>query len=79
MERTALQPDHFPERDLYDRYSNLLKQAREFGPLYIGQRPYWGSLENTLRRRRRVTLSRYAREIVAISEAIESRRGSYID
>ena len=70
-------PDHFPERDLYDRLEKLCREATKFGPLEINGRVWRGSLENTLRRRKRITLERYAREIIAIQEEIERRRGDY--
>ena len=74
---TGLQANHFPEQDLFERLQTVIDQATEFGPQYIGERMYKGSFEHTLRRRKRVTLERYAQEIVNILEEIESRRGDY--
>ncbi|MBA2770447.1 MAG: hypothetical protein H0U34_00295, partial [Sphingomonas sp.] len=72
-----VKPEHFPEQDLYVRLERMLDSAREFGPQYIGGRMYQGSFEHTLKRRKRVTLERYANEIMNIYEEIESRRGDY--
>jgi hypothetical protein len=75
----VLLPNHFPDRDLFERYERLWKQMTDAGPLMIGDRIYSGSIENTLRKRRRITFERYAKELVEISIEIKSRRGQYTD
>lgn len=79
-----LLPDHFPDQDLYIRTKSLTDQATKSGPLIMHEgttleRIYFGSLENTLRKRKRVTFERYAHEIVDILDEIERRRGDYLN
>ena len=74
---TRLMPAHFPDQDLYERVEKLLRHATAYGPLMIGDRIYYGSIENTLRKRKRVTFERMADEIVAIANEISQRRGEY--
>ena len=74
---TRLMPAHFPDQDLFKRVEKLLSHATAYGPLMIGERIHYGSIENTLRRRKRVTFERMADEIVAIANEIKQRRGEY--
>jgi hypothetical protein len=77
MELTLLRPDHFPDEDLFRRYQKLHREATKSGPMHITSKHWIGALENTLRRRKRPTFERMAREILSIQQEIEARRGKY--
>ena len=77
MSLTILLPTHFPDQDIYERVEKLRKTATAFGPQMLGDEIWAGALENTLRKRKRVTFERMAEEIVAIDDEIRRRRGSY--
>lgn len=73
----SMLPAHFPDQGIYQHLEKLLEHATNYGPLELNGRIWRGSLEHTLRRRKRVTLERYAREIMNLLEEVERRRGEY--
>ena len=79
MHLVALLPSHFPDKDIYDRWNKLYHHATAYGPLMIGERIHRGSIENTMRRRKRSTFEKYAIELQLIHAEIRKRRGPYID
>lgn len=70
-----LQEKDFPDRKLYVRTRAVVRAATKRGPLDLNGRQYQGSLEHTLRRSKRVTFERLAREILLIHEQINLLRG----
>ena len=74
---THLLPAHFPDQDLYVRTKKLLAFATERGPMMLGEKIYLGSIEHTLRHRKRTSFEKMARELLDIYEQIQMRRGEY--
>lgn len=74
-----LLPTHFPDQDLFERLERLVDAATEHGPLMLNGRIWRGALLHTLKRRKRTTLERYARELDAIYREVVRRRGPYHD
>jgi hypothetical protein len=64
----------FPDLDIWERTKKLKYEATKYGPVMVGDTVVVGSLENSLRRRRRSTFERMADEIVAIDNEIRHRR-----
>ena len=79
MQFMALLPSHFPDADLFERDEKLFDEATAYGPWELNGRQYRGALENTLRRRKRRTLERYAAEILSIYTEVQNRRGHYTE
>ncbi len=77
MNLTHLKPDHFPDRDLFERTAAVISRATKFGPLEMNGQLDRGSLENTLRRSKRSTFEKLAHQILDIHGEINRRRGSY--
>jgi hypothetical protein len=78
MPLVLLQPRNFPDEDLYIRTRDLMKRATKRGPLKFNCLASWGSIEHTMRRSKRSTFEKLAREIRDIHEEIERHRGNYV-